>query len=702
MGNQLTRFDRKKYTFYSEKFGTLEIDEPEGWNDDEKELIRSDKFYGIMTSLSNNLSFYGKAFNYLKSAYDIDGIKANIRMECEERDDNTDEWVLVYDGHFDFSTYKQDRNYIRIKFNESQFFKNIESRWKDKFELERLDDLKGGVLAPLEYDILRLRGRDIFRESKFYAEESKFSLNTGADGGSYVIPMEIVYRSDENVVETSLILDSSGYAEPLLYQITDPLNSSAFFYITSEVNNTFNLKLSGSVNINMSRFTITPPGTQRVSLRVAIAKYKALSDTEFEFIESYEVIPFNTLDSTNETFIFDFDEDIEKEVGDCFSLFFTIGSSFVNPSIITFSNVDFLISEDSIGTTTNVETLTVYKAVERLLMIITGKNTFSSDLLTGFWKDLVLTNGFKVRNIPDKNITTSLEEIFDGLMAIDDVAFIIKNNTSRIELKSEVYRNEIIDLGEVSNINREIVEKLHFSSIEIGTDFNGVYEEVNGPDEFNIRSTYTTCIDNVDNPHKAISKVRYDAYGITLAQLKPYVNYPKEDTKYDKENFFIDTIIKEIPISSFPLTFALRRVVRNWEDDFDDEPTGIFSPDTAFNLRLSPFNSLLRKSKYLSTGLQKYPTELLKYSSTEGNSQLVTLYPERAVVQNNILRTPYFLPEQIEFERKTTMLEFRNIVLNPYSLFKFVNEYGKEEYCYIFGSIKPNKEGKFLMIKANI
>jgi len=719
MGNQLTRFNRRRYTFYSPKFGTLEIEEPDGWNDDEKELIRSEKFFGIMTSLSNNLSFYGKGFQYLKSAYDIDGIKANVTMECEERDDNSDFWQIVYTGNFDFSTYQQEENYINIKFNESQFFKNIESRWKDKFELDRLDDLKGGILQPLTYDSLRLRGRDIFRETLFDNGEDIVKVNYKGSSTfdalvDFAIPLKKVYDSDDNFFEPAVSIDSSGYLNLLTAQIVRGFvddavyNSGTVYYLRSERQR----KIKINIELEFRAKYITPGGqTATFFIYSDILNPSGLNNVTND-IPANRILSVRSADgdiSQNQwkTFTVNFTREytlgVDQSLGLRVQPFFGGTYERSNQWQFEFSKIKLLGSENEIGSITEIETLTVYKVVERLLMIITGKNTFESDLLSGFWKDLVFTNGFKIRNIPEKNITTSLEEVFEGLQAIDDVAFVIKNNTSRIERKSYVFRNEIIDLGDVSNIKRKIIEKLHFSSIEIGTDFNGVYEEVNGLDEFNIRSTYTTCIDNVDNPHKAISKVRYDAYGITLAQLKPYENFPKEDTKYDKENFFIDTIIKEVPIISFPFpTFVLRRVVRTWEDDFDVEPTGIFSPDTAFNLRLSPFNSLLRKGKYLSTGLQKYPTELLKYSSTEGNSQLVTVYPERAVIQNDALASPYFLPEEIEFERKTSMSEFRNIVLNPYSLFRFVNEFGKEEYCYIYPSIKPNKEGKFVMIKANI
>jgi len=176
-----------------------------------------------------------------------------------------------------------------------------------------------------------------------------------------------------------------------------------------------------------------------------------------------------------------------------------------------------------------------------------------------------------------------------------------------------------------------------------------------------------------------------------LAQQKPFDNFPKLDTTFDKINFFLDA-------KKTGLIYELR----HWQDDFADEPTGIFSPQTAFNLRLSPFNCVLRKGKTISTGLTKYLSERFRYSSTEGNSQLVTLYPERANELNSIFATPYFFPEQIEFEKKLSMAEFRQIVNNPYKLIKFVNEFGDYEYAYIYFSVKPNKEGKFQLVKANI
>ena len=700
MSNELSRFNRVRYTLYSDILNPLVIEEPSGWSDDEKEIIRSEKWFGITKNLSNNLDYYGNAFDYIKSVYDISGIKGNIRLEKEERNVQTDAWELSYSGYLDFSTYKQDKNYIKIKFNESQFFKNIESRLKEKYELERLDDLKGNPIPALTYKTLDLQGRDIFRESllrnpiryfNVYRNRSVYLYN------SFFFPFELIYRSDENVFQPSISVNTntgeiSQEANAVVNGTLNPLSSGQAFYITADNTNEISVNIKGEFKFTREQGDST---SNLVAFNLVRWLYNENNNT-FSNPIIYDITPDFLVNQNqtvtkivNETFTF------EKRIGDSFFMYATYFIDVNEYMLIEYTNASITISENDLGETTTCDTVRVFDALDRLLRIVTGQQCFQSNLLSNEWKDLLMTNGFKIRKFTDKNITTSLEEILEGLMAIEDIALIIENNTVRVEKKSYAFDPTIsIDVGEVSNIERQILEKQHFSSIEIGYDFDGKYEEVNGLDEFNIKNTYSTCIDVTESVLKAISKIRADAYGITLAQLKPFEDFPKLDTQYDKINFFLDS--KLISANNYEL--------RHWQDDFDDEPTGIFSPNTAFNLRLSPFNSLLRRGKTISCGLQKFPTELLKYSSTEGNSQLVTLYPERAVIQNNVLPSPYFLPEQITFEKKITLQQFKQIVNNPYKLIKFVNEFGEIEYGYICpGSqgIKPNKEGKFTLIKAN-
>ena len=89
----------------------------------------------------------------------------------------------------------------------------------------------------------------------------------------------------------------------------------------------------------------------------------------------------------------------------------------------------------------------------------------------------------------------------------------------------------------------------------------------------------------IEQKYKSTSKYRADSYGAEFARRKSFLKFPTEDTKYDNSIWLFDLIRN--PLSSI---FSQRL----WQDDFSEEPTGVFSPSTAQNLRLSPFNMLLR------------------------------------------------------------------------------------------------------------
>ena len=92
-------FDRVRYTLQNSELGSLIIQEPIGWNEDDKELSRHKDYHGIFPKFSNNLKFINDAYDYLKTARDLYGINASIRLVKDEKHPKTDEWVRVYDGY---------------------------------------------------------------------------------------------------------------------------------------------------------------------------------------------------------------------------------------------------------------------------------------------------------------------------------------------------------------------------------------------------------------------------------------------------------------------------------------------------------------------------------------------------------------------------------------------------------------------------
>ena len=51
--------DRVRYTLQHKDYGSQLITEPIGWQTDEKEYARNEKYHGIFAKFSNNLKFVG-------------------------------------------------------------------------------------------------------------------------------------------------------------------------------------------------------------------------------------------------------------------------------------------------------------------------------------------------------------------------------------------------------------------------------------------------------------------------------------------------------------------------------------------------------------------------------------------------------------------------------------------------------------------
>src|SRR5690606_6658291 len=260
---------------------------------------------------------------------------------------------------------------------------------------------------------------------------------------------------------------------------------------------------------------------------------------------------------------------------------------------------------------------------------------------------------------------------------------------------------------QIKNVKRTTDASLFYKSIEIGYEKGGEYEEAMGLDEYNVRNSYTTCIHRVDNKYTKLSKYRADTYGIEFARRKPFADYSTEDTNYDQDIFFVDC-------ESLPT----REVVdgrttsiyypRLWNYDFNQLPRGVFSPETAYNLRITPFNSLLRHGWNISSGLDKYPNDKVKYASSKGNSNLITLHKENGTIFNSQLERGRYEPETIEFDHVCTdelikLLDNNSNILsanirNVYGLIEFKNEEGQLEKGYLL-SLKPNGSGKWKLLK---
>lgn len=738
---QPTFSDRVRYILMHDETGTLIIPEPIGWKNDDNEFVRSKKMHGVMTQMTNNLKFTDSGRNFINTVRNTYGINADLRMVKDEKHPRTDVWTRAYDGFLDLSTWAEEDKKVSVKFDSSGLLKLIKSREGEKIELDRLDTIDGKVLTALNKETVALNGREILLDSSLEVKPE--------DSVSTAFRME--FNSPNNFRTASLAVPTSVNfkSDVLIHTVTndvftttpDVAEVSSLFYADNDRPKTLNLDINVSGNI----LEVHVDDLSEASLFLVLAKFN--NSTDFDIVEPRIELSPNIINNSSvitPQINISFQTSINLLEGESLSLqwygkakfgaFLNDGNLDVNfENIVATIN----ISEDSFFDASQAQFFLPHEIGDRLINIISDRpDAFYSTVLgrtdINYPQDgeaalIGATNGFQVRGFEPtddlyKSFTTSWKDFRDSYLNIWNLGMGIERigfqERVRIEKLEYFYnRNILIHIGEedengkfqytqVSNVKRTESKEHYFSGLEFGYDRVTDYEEANGLDEYNLANTYTTVINRLEKKYTKKSKYRGDSYGMEFARRQPHETAPTEDTKYDNSNFLID--LKRGVTDVFEQ--------RLWADDFEKEPTGVFSPETAQNLRLSPFNTLLRHGFVIDSGLTKYPESYVRYGSSVANSNLKTQliggveYAENGIIQNKALTSARYLPEIVEFEHSVSFdllqqVQGKTVVLgeeipNFHGLVAFRNEDGQIEKGFL-QNLKPNGNGKWVLLKYN-
>lgn len=745
MGNINPQFnDRVQYILKNKKWGDIIIIEPIGWTADDKEYARHETYHGIFPKFSNSLKFIGDAAQYIQLIYDVDGIMADIELVRNEKHPQTDIWTLTYSGYLDLSTWGKEAGQVLVKFNSGGLEQELKARDSESVEVDRLTTFNDTVIPELSTITVELDGRRILLQTKF-ANKSTGNfiklVNTSTDGNTRgsttAVPLVLINKSHESAqapIEGVLTGDNS-------WDRTGSGEIGNMFFAVSDRDRDLKLNIKLQFKVNISIFD----DVDSFTFYARLATYSDGGDLYFKQ-NRFLFDKSSYSDLHGKTFSVNFNETVTVLAGESLALVFDQNVDFRNTAsqrleIIAQDIICSLsIDEDSFEDKSTTKAILAHELAERLVTIATNKQgVFYSDYFgrteLGYPVDgkgafIGFTHGFWVRKfdklpIPQeetslqpkitnlfKPLTTSFNEFTNSTGAVLNIGVGIENigNKERVRIEELSYfynKNVTIKLpNQVQNVKRSVAVDKYYSSIEIGYEKGGDYEEAFGLDEFNVKSNFSTYISRLKNVYLKISKYRADSYGMEFARRKQVTFNDTEDTSYDEDVFFLD--LKRGPGSAF--------LQRKWQDDFEKAPTGIFSPETATNLRLSPVNSMLRHGWWIAASVIKYATNKLKYGSSTANRQLKTQliggneYAENGDIINSELQTARFIPEEIEFEHicdfdvmqqvNGTSVILGKKIINLYGLVEFINEDGETEKGF-FMNLKPNGKGQWKVLKVN-
>lgn len=706
--------NRVRYYLTSKSQGRkLLITDPKGWDNDTRSLKREtkDNSFGILYDFATDLTFTKDGYNYITAAERSEGFEANIRCERYIRNFN-DVWELDYIGYVDLLNRKETRTSVTVSLIYGGVTELLKANLSEEYTLSRTEDLEGNDIGLLELQNVLINGRDLNVVTLLEDNESKTIQGTAdvLGGGAldniqaYYVPiLNKTYSGDDKVqavISTPLKpLENNNQFRP-------DLNSTHPFIFRSDDDAIRTLEIDIDCDVT------SPTGTGDSTLFLIKSKYVS-SSNQFEYVSgtTLKTLTFTESFGTSQTFTvnetFITNEDLQDD--ESLTLVWYFRTSVNTGSNLLWQIDQRVVKIDMQQTSsyqaTKAQGLTLYNAAKRLSEIIIGSNVIKSDYLTsGEFKDLIITNGKRLRGFGD-SIELSYKKLFQSVSSVLNVYYGVEqtNNEDRIVLEPLEYffRPEIgLELGRVNDVEENYKEDLINSTIEIGYADGGDYEEKQGLDEYNTYTNFTFNFKKVDNPRDAKSDYRADTIGIELTRRKPLSEFPTEDTQEDKDNFLIDCYKN-----------GDYYVNRPYSMDFILPPTGVFSPLTAYNLRLTPKNNLYRISNsfsYLSYYPNKSTVFVNSFRNSDVTTQLIGKNPrkENQTVVNSNLNRPIFQPYEVNCKVKLTdeqlsyLTGITNGIPNYYNLISYISDKGIKEHGYLL-AYEPNDEGQLTLLKAN-
>ena len=646
-------FDRVKYIM---SFNGLEfeIEPPINWDESEKEFVRNETYHGILLNISNSIKFTGYSKIYLTTVLNDYGVNADVVLTRKIKNQE-EEWVVDYVGHVDLLTASISDNIFEVKFNADSVINNFKSKLNSKIELESLTSIDADrELPPLEIDRVYLEGREILLKSFVQqGEDPLLEYKIKGEKSTYYqhylpIAFQVLSKDDPNVHEI--------YNFDVVEMQQGDAAQNRYFYAADAV---YSNSLGGAVprDLRISVNVDIPIRIAKDEVRyfeVKVILFKGIYDSNKPgyLVNSERVLWSGDTNSTHISISSgEFIQHLEIDEALCLAIWtkgvygnaivfqgfdgevnVSLGSK-VNGVVTGQYLASMSFSEDSVRAATVSNCLRLYEVAGRLTESILNV-PFSSKLcgltregyavdgelsrttmLHGMWLR-GLTNGFERY----KPISTSFREFFEAVNVIMPVGMSVSQDGVTLEKKESFYQNFVsIKLEGVTELVLELDASKHYSIINIGYNKAGGYEEEQGLDDYNRKTQYSTVLKVTNNELELISNYRTDTYGLeTIRRENIEINtsaVADDDSKFDNDIWMLDTKF-EGPNRTYNLSF--------WRDRFDEAPKNVYSPETAFNLWFSPINILLRHGAWIKPCVRQYLDSMIAFSSSEGNSSLIT------------------------------------------------------------------------------
>lgn len=693
-------FFRFTFTYSGDEFisETCPID----WEGQVFGMERDQNLHGIFSQYDSSLRYYGEMLDFINTAYDIEGIDAEIVVKIEMLDD-AKAWQEMYQGTLDLLS-KRDFNLIddatalssyQSKFLYSEILlqpKNLSNLLFNRndipLSMRATKNIDGGALGNYgQFDDF-----DLALHSKVIVLASGVDMTSQGDNlvlpfrHGYPPPLIVVFFdkaiNELKIAENTTTLEFNQVGET--YQDLSP----AFIIQEDDLIYDLHVRILGTVT--QLGFALT---TIDYKLRIYIASQNGglselLASCETTWannnigtIDVDLVFPNISLNKDEQVWVY-----WELEQSD------NHGQLFYEPAFnFNFSQSLIQFKQSSTKPDSQGKAWLVYECLAKSLEIMTGqfdvlKSSFYGRLNSvprlypsnGNGSLLSLTNGHQIRgNVEGKALTFKFKELLSSLDSIDCIGMGIEleNGIEKvvIENRKYFYQNEVlVNYKNVPKINVERAKNLYYNQVIIGFS-KWENESFNSLDEFNTKTIRNNNFKAVQNKYQRLSKFLGSGYALEIVRREQFKENPTKGNKYDNSNFFI--VIRDVNGKYKP----------EKNEDFGTV-ANLISPESSYNLRISPTRSFIKHSQWFNGSMLKKQLDNFDFAEGFGNYELITNLVngnsseqltrnihEGADFVANTLEAPIFTPDYAEFSVPFDMSFWLNLQegVNRYKLIEF-------------------------------
>lgn len=640
----IERVKNVRYELFSNALGLLVLNqEPKGYDDDTRSYQRDKNSRGILIKTKIKLEFFGASAEYLTNIFTQFGISEKVRLTKFVRDTKSlsESWKFRYIQELDMGKLKETsrQGSVTVDATEGGLFSDINNRKSNKYDLINQESADGANIGVLNTKTFIPQPRGIFIDSLLRDDtKGDYRVNSATGTGifNYVrtVPNEVVYNTIPEDVKQAWISDNSynDKVHPNQSLFVDPGN---LFFYQSEIDRTLRIKID--ITFRITR--IEHSNVTQQKLKVEIPLTVKNEDNEDILVGSIELLNIDDPNTKEgQEFTVSYNNKIKVFTGQSLGCVFNTEALATNGymrAFLSVQNSKIQVIDETIYDVTESKIIKPFDLFERIVAKITGENDLFKSTIFGAggeYENIGVDNGFFARGFPDSflddndiektiQFNTSFQDAFNSYNYLEPLAWFIEvegnKEVVRIEKATFTMKNFIgLSLASVDNIINQASKIDFFSKIVLGHKKSVEYEQVNGLEEPNGKSEFTSHIKEGDSEYSVISEYRPDPTGYELTRRFQFDSNPQKDTKFDDNIWMHDTKVDEQGVHTHNL----------WADRFDSAPTGIFDPETAWNLWLSPMNRLFYGHGYsVKRGLYHFKSAKIRFASSNSNNNLRTI-----------------------------------------------------------------------------